>query len=153
MKKDCSFCEKLEKYNFGNYMFQTSHWIIFLAPNQSNLGTCVIALNRPHKTLTGLSEDEWRDFTMLVNDMEYAVKKAFNATLINWGCLMNSFYLDSTPEPHLHWHFIPRYRETVIFAGLEFQDPHFGHMRPRPPAKISNEVRRLICQELKKCLP
>jgi diadenosine tetraphosphate (Ap4A) HIT family hydrolase len=153
MNLECSFCDELKVYNFGDYLLETEHWIIFLAPNQSNLGTCVIALNRPLKNLTGLEKSEWDDFSVLVPDMENAVKKAFNATLINWGCLMNSFYMEDTPKPHLHWHFIPRYREPVEFAGILFHDPHFGYMRPRPPKKISNVVRNMIGKELMRYLP
>lgn len=146
---ECPYCKKLEAYNFGEYLDQTKHWIIFLAPNQSNLGTCVIALNRHHGTLTGLTTEEWEEFTELVEQMEYAVTKAFQATLVNWGCLMNSFYLENDPNPHLHWHFIPRYRNPVEFAGHTFEDPHFGHMRPRPPKKISEDVREKIMSKIK----
>lgn len=144
MSQKCSYCNKLKPYNFGDFLHETKHWIIFLAPNQSNLGTCVIALNRDHKTLTGLSSDEWLDFTQLVESMESAIKKAFDATLVNWGCLMNTFYLKDNLQPHLHWHFIPRYRHPVEFAGNTFEDPHFGYMRPRPPKNISNEVKEKI---------
>ncbi|HMK54274.1 MAG TPA: HIT family protein [Methanobacteriaceae archaeon] len=148
MSHDCSYCRKLEPYNFGDYLDQTGHWIIFLAPNQSNLGTCVVALNRHHQTLTGLKPDEWEEFAQLVESMETAIKKSFNATLINWGCLMNTFYLKGKPKPHLHWHFIPRYRDPVEFAGHIFEDPHFGYMRPRPPKKISQEVREEIMHKI-----
>lgn len=144
MNDNCSICNKLKPYNFGNFVHETSHWIIFLAPNQSNLGTCVIALNRHHKTLAGLKNSEWKEFSQLVETMEAGVKKAFNATLVNWGCLMNSFYLDDKPEPHIHWHFIPRYREPVNFAGTSFEDPHFGHMRPRPPKNLPENVKEQI---------
>lgn len=147
---ECPYCRKLEAYNFGTYLDQTKHWIIFLAPNQSNLGTCVIALNRHHGTLTGLNSEEWEEFVQLVERMENAVKKAFHSTLVNWGCLMNSFYMENKPDPHLHWHFIPRYRNPVEFAGHTFEDPHFGYMRPRPPKKISEDVRVEIMSKIRK---
>ncbi|MDI9438230.1 MAG: HIT family protein [Euryarchaeota archaeon] len=146
---ECPYCKKLEAYNFGDYLGKTEHWIIFLAPNQSNLGTCVIALTRHHPTLTGLSNEEWEEFIELVEKMENAVKKAFQATLVNWGCLMNSFYLENNPDPHLHWHFIPRYQDSVEFAGQLFEDPHFGYMRPRPLKKISHDVREKILNKIK----
>ena len=149
---DCSYCKKLEPYNFGDYLDKTQHWIIFLAPNQSNLGTCVVALKREQRTLTGLSREEWDDFISLLESMEGAVKTAFDATLFNWGCLMNTFYMEGSPEPHLHWHFIPRYNHPVIFAGHTFEDPHFGYMRPRPPKNISSEVRREIAEKIRSYL-
>ena len=42
MTIECPYCEKLEDYNFGDPIFQTEHWIVYLAPNQSNLATCVV---------------------------------------------------------------------------------------------------------------
>jgi diadenosine tetraphosphate (Ap4A) HIT family hydrolase len=141
---ECDYCGDLEKYNFGDFLYQTPFWIVFLAPNQSNLGTCVIALKRKDRFLNGLSKEEWADFTKIVDGLEFALKESFDATLFNWGSLMNSFYLDGTPEPHLHWHFIPRYDHEVEIHGEIFDDPFFGYMRPRPPQEISKEVRENI---------
>ena len=104
---ECPYCKKLEAYNFGDYLGKTEHWIIFLAPNQSNLGTCVIALTRHHPTLTGLSNEEWEEFIELVEKMENAVKKAFQATLVPHGeCSLNSpFHPENNPDPHLTGNF------------------------------------------------
>ena len=149
---ECSYCAKLKDYNFGDFLLESKYWIVFLAPNQSNLGTCVVALKRHHSTLTGLEDEEWQDFIGLIVKMEKALKIAFQATLFNWGCLMNTFYLEDTLDPHLHWHFIPRYNHPVNFAGHIFEDPHFGFMRPRPPKDISQEVREKIARNIKKFL-
>jgi ATP adenylyltransferase len=152
MSSACPYCEKLEKYNFGDFLCQSEHWIVFLAPNQSNLGTCVVSLKRHHSTLTGLRNEEWEEFIEIVEKMESALKKAFQSTLFNWGCLMNTFYLEDALDPHLHWHFIPRYKNPVQFAGHTFEDPHFGYMRPRPPKKISQEVRDKIANKIREFL-
>jgi ATP adenylyltransferase len=148
MSIECPYCEKLTDYNFGDPIIQTDRWIVFLAPNQSNLATCVVALKQSKMTLSGLENEEWQDFIKLLGRMEKAVKNAFDATLFNWGCLMNTFYLEDTLEPHLHWHFIPRYNHPVEFSGHTFEDPHFGYMRPRPPKKISEEVRNKIADKI-----
>ncbi|BDZ71344.1 HIT family protein [Methanobacterium petrolearium] len=152
MNIECPYCEKLTDYNFGDPIIQTHHWIVFLAPNQSNLATCVVALKRDKKTLSGLKNEEWEDFVQLLERMEKSVKIAFDATLFNWGCLMNTFYMEDTLEPHLHWHFIPRYNHPVEFAGHTFEDPHFGYMRPRPPKEISEDVRNQIADKIRKFL-
>lgn len=146
---DCEYCYKLEEYNFGNLLFESSHWIIFLAPNQSNLGTCVIALKRKARFLSELNQQEWSDFIKIVNKLEKALKTAFKATMFNWGTLMNSFYLEDTPDPHMHWHFIPRYDHEVDFEGEIFEDPFFGYMRPRPPKKISKTIRVKIIEKIR----
>lgn len=151
-EKECSYCEKLKDYNFGDFLCQTAHWIVFLAPNQSNLGTCVVALKRHHNTLTGLTSEEWDEFIELVEKMEKVLRQSFDSTLFNWGCLMNTFYLEDTLDPHLHWHFIPRYNHPVQLAGHTFEDPHFGYMRPRPPKKISEKVRKQIADKIRENL-
>jgi diadenosine tetraphosphate (Ap4A) HIT family hydrolase len=123
---ECEYFEKLKDHKYGELLVETSQWFIILAPDQRNLGTCVVALKRDEKDLSGLRSDEWEDLSIIVKKLEYSVKKAFNATMFNWGCLMNSSYVEDPPSPHLHWHFIPRYREPVVFQGKTFEDPCFG---------------------------
>ncbi len=145
----CKYCKKLKDYKFGDFIAETKYWVIFLAPNQSNLGTCVVALKRHLGDLARLKKDEWIDFSEIVDRLQFASKKAFDVTMFNWGCLMNTFYLEDEPDPHVHWHFIPRYNHEVEFEGLIFKDPYFGYMRPRSPKKVSDEVKRKIIEKIK----
>lgn len=144
---ECEYFEKLKDYNYGDLLAETRHWLIILAPDQRNLGTCVVALKRDEKELSGLTRGEWLDLDQIVKKLESAVKKAFNATMFNWGCLMNSSYLDEPPSPHLHWHFIPRYKNPVKFRGKTFEDPCFGrstmHNR-RGAVELSEEFKNKI---------
>jgi len=133
-----------EEYEFGDIIYQRRHWIIFLAPNQSNLGTCVVALKRNERFLGNLGKPEWDEMLEIISELEYAVRREFGATMFNWGVLLNTFYRENTPPPHLHWHFIPRYRREVVVNGETFDDPFFGYMRPRPPRNISDETREEI---------
>jgi diadenosine tetraphosphate (Ap4A) HIT family hydrolase len=123
---ECEYFEKLKEHEFGELLAETEYWLIILAPDQRNLGTCVVALKRDEEELSGVSSEEWADLAHIVKNLELAVKKAFHATMFNWGCLMNSSYLEDPPCPHLHWHFIPRYRDPVEFQGKIFEDPCFG---------------------------
>lgn len=123
---EVEFLERIDKNDYGDLITECEHWLIFLAPDQKNLGTCVVALKRPEKELSGLNHEEWSEFFKVVVQMESAIKMAFNATMFNWGSLMNASYLQYPPDPHLHWHFIPRYREPVEFRGRIFKDPCFG---------------------------
>jgi ATP adenylyltransferase len=145
---ECEYCDKFKELNFGDYILDTKYWVILLAPNQSNLGTCVIPLKRHYGNLSGLKEEEWLDLINIIKRLEFALKKAFNATMFNWGCLLNNFYRKENPDPHVHWHFIPRYDHKIEFDGLIFEDPHFGYMRPRASKNISNDVRIGIIQKI-----
>jgi diadenosine tetraphosphate (Ap4A) HIT family hydrolase len=118
--------EILKGHNYGDLILETNHWFILLAPDQKNLGTCVVALKRKEGNLAGLKDKEWIDLKEIIKNLQSALRKAFNATMFNWGCLMNSSYRKDHPDPHVHWHFIPRYREKVEFEGVTFEDPCFG---------------------------
>ncbi len=50
----------------------------------------------------------------------------FNATMFNFACLMNNAYKDKE-KPHVHFHFIPRYKEEIIILGKKYKDKHFGY--------------------------
>jgi diadenosine tetraphosphate (Ap4A) HIT family hydrolase len=145
----------LKTHQFGELVAETEHWLIILAPDQRNLGTCVVALKRDEKELSGLKDEEWEDLALVVKKLESTIRKAFNATLFNWGCLMNSSYLEDPPCPHLHWHFIPRYKNPIEFNGKTFYDPCFGKstMYNRDPAvQLSPQFKREIKNHILKYL-
>lgn len=147
-----SYDDELKDRNFGDYIYETPYWIVFLAPNQSNIGTCVIALKRHYGSLSGLKDEEWIDFGKTVKQLETSLKKVFKPTLFNWGALMNADYMKEKPDPHIHWHFIPRYRHEVEFDGIIFEDRYFGSMHPRPVLEIPYSVRRRIIETIKRNL-
>lgn len=135
-------------------IFETKYWKVLLLPDQAYLGRCVIALKRDCGELSNLTSDEWIDFQKnIVQKLESAFKKAFNATMFNWTCLMNNAFKAETPKPQVHWHFRPRYKENVKFAGEQFQDLEFAHHYGRERKKIvSKETLELIAKELRKNL-
>jgi diadenosine tetraphosphate (Ap4A) HIT family hydrolase len=150
MTENCEYCQIAGGY--GMIMEETSHWIIFLAPSQRYLGTCVVALKRKCNNLSELEDKEWTDFIQIVRRIEQSVNKAFNPTLFNWSCFKNAAYRDENHNPEIHWHFIPRYREEIEFGGIKFVDPDFGYI-PQPIArKVPSEVMSKIKFEIEKYL-
>jgi diadenosine tetraphosphate (Ap4A) HIT family hydrolase len=149
---ECKYFEKLKDYNYGDLIAETEHWFILLAPDQRNLGTCVVALKRDSGDLAKLNDEEWQEFSKIVKRLESALKKSFNSTMFNWGCLMNSSYLKNPPDPHVHWHFIPRYKENVEFEGLIFEDPCFGFSTMKANGgirKVAEDIRIKIIKEIR----
>ena len=59
--------------------------------------------------MTELTDGEWEDLRNLICKVEICLKTVLGATLCNWSCLMNSFYKETEPNPHLHIHVRPRY--------------------------------------------
>ncbi len=145
--------DMLKGHNYGDLLFKTKYWSILLAPDQKNLGTCVVALNRYESNLSGLEDEEWNEFGKMVKVLHEALKKTFNPTMFNWGVLMNSAYLKEPPRPHLHWHFIPRYDHKVEFEGLVFEDPCFGFSTLKASSIvriIPENVRLKIMEKIRK---
>ena len=133
--KRCDGCEASEKDE--DFVFQTEFWNVFLAPDQRYLGRCYVSLKRHCGSLTDLRDEEWMDFKELVKRLEGALRKSFGATLFNWGCLMNNAFQEKPYNPHVHWHFRPRYEHEVRFADETFIDKEFGHHYARG---FENEV-------------
>lgn len=138
MAKKCEFCQVDGGY--GELITETSYWMIFLAPSQRYLGTCVVALKRQVQNLSELEDEEWEDFIHVLRKLEYSVKKAFNPTLFNWSCFKNKAFRDGDPHPEIHWHFHPRYEDKVKFNGLEFEDPDFGYVPKTTKYEVPEEV-------------
>jgi diadenosine tetraphosphate (Ap4A) HIT family hydrolase len=133
---------------------ETNYWLVNLANNdQTYLGRCYVTLKRPCGDLADLTPDELTDFLAVVKTLERATAKAFGATMHNWGCLMNNAYRETEPKPQVHWHFRPRYRNAVQFAGENFTDTAFGNHYLREPRRpVSEEVASQIISALKQNL-
>ena len=71
--------------------------------------------------------DEWEELRDLISKVETCLKAVLGATLCNWSCLMNDFYKEPAPDPHLHIHVRPRYEKPVILNGKVHSDSEFGH--------------------------
>lgn len=50
----------------------------------------------------------------------------FRATMFNFACLMNNAYKDNI-VPRVYYHFIPRYRDTLMLFNKKYVDKHFGY--------------------------
>lgn len=107
-------------------IFETPHWLVILSKDQALLGRCVIVCKDDAKTLSDLTDEQWIDFSVVVNKLEAAAIKTFGATMANWTCLMNNAYKNNPPDPLVHWHFRPRYKKAIQFGGQAFEDKEFG---------------------------
>lgn len=121
--------------------------------DQRYLGRCVVTLKRHCGDLAELKQEENSDFSKLVCDLESASKKAFNATMFNWTCLMNNAYQKKPYNPHVHWHFRPRYDNEVTFGGMIFKDELFGHHYSRDekfivPGNVLDNIAKELSEKI-----
>ena len=146
---ECHVCEISERSDDNDLIFETDFWGVILSYNQRYLGRCYVFPKRHFENLSDMTNKEALDFLKVVKKIEGAIKKAFGATMFNWGCLMNNFYKKENPNPHVHWHMMPRYRKKVSFSGKIFEDKEFGHHYSRDDNVIEPEnIRLAIVKEI-----
>lgn len=126
MKNTCEFCLEFSDSNSPYLLATTKHWRIYLADQQNYPGRCFIPLNRHCKSLPDLSAEEWDEFHSIALAIETVWRQVLHMSCGNWACLMNGAYGKPLPNPHVHFHFIPRYQAPVIFGGMEFVDERYG---------------------------
>jgi diadenosine tetraphosphate (Ap4A) HIT family hydrolase len=148
MDEICEYCQI--EGGYGDVLFETSYWIIYLAPSQRYLGTCVVALKRHCKDLSQVEKNEWVDFGIIVHKLELALQKTFKPTLYNWSCFKNSTFRTKKPNPEIHWHFIPRYQDEVDFEGVKFRDQDFGYIPQPIKQEISLKLREKLVNAIMK---
>mgnify|MGYP001281113943 CR=1 FL=1 len=137
----CEYCES----GYGRLITEKCHWTIHLAPSQRYLGTCVIVLKRQCNNLSELRSEEWKEFNVIVQEIENALNHLFKPTLFNWSCFKNAAFRVENPKPQIHWHFIPRYKELTVFEGVKFEDLDFGYI----PQPINREISEDVMETMK----
>jgi diadenosine tetraphosphate (Ap4A) HIT family hydrolase len=108
-------------------VYESKSWSVFLSDEQDYIGRCILVLKRHCGSLSELTDDEWEELRDLVCKVEACLKSVLGAALCNWSCLMNSFYKDAVPDPHLHIHVRPRYDKPLTLNGRIYTDSEFGH--------------------------
>ena len=119
----CNLTEEDKQYQ----LYETVHWSVFLSDEQDYIGRCILVLKRHCGSMSELTDDEWNELRRLICKVETCLKTVLGATLCNWSCLMNHFYKEPAPEPHLHIHVRPRYDKPVVINGNTYTDSEFGH--------------------------
>lgn len=119
----CNLSDEDKKY----LLFQTEYWQIFLADKQDYIGRCIILSKRHIGALSELTVTEWIDLKDVIDKLEKGISISFGATMFNWSCLMNDFFKSDIPNPHLHIHLRPRYKNPITIDGKQFYDVEFAH--------------------------
>ena len=139
----------MEKPENEQPVLETEFWQANLGFNQYNLGRCYVNLKRNCSSLSELTEKEMLDLLIVIKKLETSIKKAFNATMFNWTYLMNNSYKLKFPNPHVHFHLIPRYKEKVEFEKVIFEDKEFASNYAREGRlELSEETRQKIIEKI-----
>ena len=142
----CSLSEEDKRFQ----VYESRYWSVFLADEQDYIGRCVLVLKRHCNSLPELTDGEWDELRELVGKVEACLKAVLGATLCNWSCLMNGFYKEPAPEPHLHIHVRPRYADPVKINGNVYSDGEFGHhYAPNKSGEIPSEDKEELFTRIK----
>ena len=123
---NCDWCN-LSEEDKQFQLYESGSWYVFLSDEQDYIGRCILVLKRHCNSMSELTDDEWNELLNLVRKVETCLKDVLGAVLCNWSCLMNDFYKDAEPDPHLHIHVRPRYDKPVKLNGNTYADSEFGH--------------------------
>ncbi len=124
--ENCNWCN-LSEEDKRFQVYESTFWSVFLSDEQDYIGRCVLVLKRHCGSMTEQTDDEWEDLRNLICKVEICLKTVLGATICNWSCLMNSFFKEIEPNPHLHIHVRPRYDKPAIVNGSTYIDSEFGH--------------------------
>ena len=106
-------------------LYKGKNWdVIYEDWGQEFIGQCIVSNNK--ECLSDLTKEEWIELGKIEKELERVTKKLFNSTMYNFACLMNNAYRDNE-KPHVHFHFIPRYKENVCLFNKTYKDDHFGY--------------------------
>ena len=148
----CEWCN-LSQEDKQFQVYESKSWSVFLSDEQDYIGRCILVLKRHCSSLSELNDDEWSELFNLVRKVEECLKTVLGATLCNWSCLMNSFYKEAEPNPHLHIHVRPRYDKPVILNDGTYTDKEFGHHYALNKSEVvSAKVREEVFVRLKEWL-
>ena len=151
----CEVCVSLHFPQKKDYVIaQSEHWRITLAPDQYYLGRCYVTSLRHVRELSRLSADEWMELQSVIRELESAMERQLQATHVTWAFLMNNAYQLENPQPHVHAHVRPRYREQVTVGDVTALDTEFGYHHQRELHRtLLPEQMADITARLQACMP
>lgn len=147
--KTCVVCDHLK--TITNQIWSSEYWVVILAPDQGYLGRCYVTLKAHKGSLAELSPQEWADFGQIATVLEQSVAGAFNASPVNWACMMNNAYQHQSANPHVHWHVRPRHKQPRTVNGVLFEDPLYGYHYDRDQRNfVSDDTFADILESIKR---
>ena len=137
----------------GGCFFQQNIWDIYLANEQDYVGRSILVLKRHCGSLSELSMSEWDNLKSIIDRMEFCYREVLGAELCNWSYLMNNFYKQNAPNPHLHIYGRPSYKNGIVLNEIRYDDLEYGHHYAlKKETKLSEKDQVELYQKMRKVL-
>ncbi len=139
----------------------SEYWELVLHPDQTVPGSLLIVSLRHVPKLSELTQAEATEFFEPAAVVERALEDDLGATMVNFSCLRNWAFreanlvppmLNGHPNPHVHWHVSPRYRQSVTICAEEFVDHQYGEELRWGARYVTEEVQIELIRRLSKAI-
>ena len=122
---------------------ETTFWCALLRPRQLTAGCLVLVCKGDGTGLGNISPEAGAELPTVASKIEAAVGAAFSPEKFNYLAFMMN-------DPHVHFHVIPRYSQSVEVGGAEIPDPTWT----KPPnmeaaADLTDDQKTIIHNMLK----
>jgi len=95
------------------------HWEVYLHENHYLGRVYIWAKRKDALDFFEMTEEEQREYFKIGKELKKVLKRLFKPDLYNYATLANV-------SPHLHTHFIPRYKDKRKVFGIIFIDERWG---------------------------
>ena len=133
----------MEKFGYPDTLIKEyEHWVVLLRPQQATLGALVLICKNEADTFSKISAEAFSELKDITAAIENHLKDCFSYDKINYLMLM-------MVDHDVHFHILPRYAQSRIFAQQEFNDPGW----PGPPdlAQI-NQTEEMLTRKIHQTL-
>lgn len=133
----------LEKFGYPETLVKEyDNWVVLLKPEQTTLGTFIIA-NKSEATYLGeLPPEDWAEFSSVSRDAELLLINELGAEKFNYLALMMK-------DPNVHFHLVPRYSKPQSFNGRDYVDKDWPGKTELRKIDLSEELFDILLERLR----
>ena len=125
-----------ERFGYSDTLiYEYEHWVVLLRKQQITLGSLVMCAKSEATEFSLLPETAYTEMGVVIQDIEWALKKAFEYEKINYLMLM-------MVDPNVHFHVLPRYSGSRSACNVTIADHGW------PAAPLLDKARELDAEEV-----
>lgn len=141
----CKHCN----IDYNKIIYKGKYWTLSFN-KQDYLGRCVLTTNKHISKFDELNDEEVISLRNMLKAIEKELKDLYGCTMLNWCCNMNNVFAKENPDPHVHIHIRPRYKNSVNINGIIYKDNEFGaHYDRFAPIQFDEETIKIIFNQMR----